>query len=313
MATKLWKGGTTDHTTEWDTAANWDPAVVPADGDVVIVPATSIYAIDGIDGTIGGTVQLQGFTVEAGYSGTIGSAAVPLKISLKDGASYYDLNWAGTGRSYIQVADGFSQINVTAAAATSAGKAGLSLTTAHDATTGGVIIVACQSGSQSVAIGTGFSDTDYLDAEAQVVRVAEGTVTLGAALTEGDGSTAPDLQITGGTTYSNCPLGTVTKLGGTYYHENGNVTAFNGVSGTTYERSDDTMTAVELGGTERLIADANGKTRIFTNTILLGGSCALDDAGGSITFSNAAQIKGGANASQLPKRTNATVAFGALP
>jgi len=76
MATKVWVGGDVGGTGDVTIAANWLPAVVPADTETVIFPSHVSYAVDGLATFPADATTNNGLTeviIEDGVSYDIGS------------------------------------------------------------------------------------------------------------------------------------------------------------------------------------------------------------------------------------------------
>lgn len=302
MAVKTWVGTTTNPAT----AGNWSGGTVPEDGDSIVVPASATFGIAGADLTAGGTVQFVGLTVEEGCTVTLGSAATPLHIDLKDGASYYDANLAGSGVSYLQI-DNAANINVTNAASAATGLFGLTITGVNDASAQGKLNIRCPS-TAKIAVGTTVAGS----CEANVITVSGGNVTLQSGLVKYDGSAAPDLTMSGGDVAVYCPTGTIAKTGGNMTTLGGAIAAYTGNGGNTYHKSTGTITAGTIGGNEAFDASLDLRAKTITSFTIQGSSATYKDPNKVITNTNPIQLKGGAKVSQLDIGTDCGIARSAL-
>ena len=263
-------------------ATNWEDAAVPVAGDVVVFPAGTTGTLYGHDMTASGTVAFAGFIIEAGVTATIGTKDRPLHIDLLYSAAYYsaDLRSWGAG-TYLEI-DNYKSVDITGSGGVAgAGIPGLNITGVLDATATGTINV---NGGSSASVGLAALNGQTL--EANTVKVTAGTVTIGAGVTDKDGSTAFAFTKSGGTTYNYSPLMSMTSTGGTLYQEAGGVTTtFSENGGTTWYNSDGTLAAatpvVAKGGTLRF--DGNTKGRAVTKTILLQAGATMRDPGATVT------------------------------
>ena len=86
MARNYWKGGTD---TSWATVTNWSTGAIPADGEDVIIPASTRVSIlqngDRTGDTGSAGLDLASFTVERGYQGQLGQRGEPLQFAVSSG------------------------------------------------------------------------------------------------------------------------------------------------------------------------------------------------------------------------------------
>ncbi|MDD5011705.1 MAG: hypothetical protein PHQ00_06240 [Phycisphaerae bacterium] len=109
MADIIWLGGTTDHETDANTAANWDLARIPADGDRLIFNGAAVTnSATGLkyncDFTLlSGTLSLTGIIKDSGFTGNIGSAANPLICNIEYDGTKGEFNFKGAGYAYVEL------------------------------------------------------------------------------------------------------------------------------------------------------------------------------------------------------------------
>jgi hypothetical protein len=288
------------------TVTNWSLNHVPADGEPIRFSALAVYMPTGYDVTAGGTIQTPGFVVEEGCTGPIGSASVPFHIDLKDGGSYYSVNYAGTGTSFLQI-DNADSINITNAASGTTGTYGLTLTGVNDSSTLAKINIRCPA-TAKISIGTSVAGS----CEANSITVAGGIVAIRSGVVAYDGAAAPNLTMSGGTVTTNCPLATVTKYGGSLTTQAGAITSLTGNGGNTYHTSTGTLTAGVIGGTEIFDCSSDLRAKTITSFTVQGSSATYKDPNKVITNTNPIQLKGGAKASQLDMGTDCGIARSAL-
>ncbi len=243
----------------------------PGDGEIPVIQSHITNNITGADTT---AAQFRGFIVEEGSTITIGSLGTSLQMDLKDVATYYEALLGGTGVSYLDI-DNYHEINVMAAAASpGTGLWGLNLLGAHDAddTGGRGTINIYASSNQSIGIGAEPAG----DMEVNKIVAISGNVTVGAAVTENDDSTAPDIDIQGADVTTKCALGTVVKTAGTWTHEDGIVATYYGSDGTTNYNSDGTLTNGYGSGGDIFTLANNPDTVTISNYELREGASYLD-------------------------------------
>ncbi len=107
MAVKYWLGGDSGNETDGSVAANWEAAVVPADGDEIhldgragVDPATGKHWA--LVTTFTGTPDLDLFHVHSTYNGNIGGDATQIAMNLDNGRLIYE----GSGDAYILLSEG---------------------------------------------------------------------------------------------------------------------------------------------------------------------------------------------------------------
>jgi len=91
MATKYWVGGDGAAPNDWDTAANWEPAIVPASGDAIFIQGSQSI-LDNVDRSANDYTD---FEVLPDYTGALGSQTEPLIIDVDT------FKFAGQGLAYI--------------------------------------------------------------------------------------------------------------------------------------------------------------------------------------------------------------------
>lgn len=278
-ATDTWIGTTDGKFIAVD--ANWYSATAIASGDAVVVPKTAAQDID--DSLDADAVTLVGFEVEEGADIAIGTYTaagliVPLKITMLDTGSYYDVTLAGSGETFLQVTD-YANIFVTEAPEASSSNYGLNLTGLcdGDASCLGLVFITAETGTISLAANPG----EVFEAEAISITGAE--VTLGEGVVDPDGSSAlPLLTINGGTVITRCATTVLNVTDSEYRHENGAITTLNVKGGTAVIAGAMTIATanVEAGATLDMTGDLQAKT---LSAVHLHEGSTLDYRGGHVT------------------------------
>ena len=110
MATRIWKGNDSSTPNDYSVAGNWDTAV-PTASDTVIIPAGSASITAGLNQS---SVELAEFTVQEGYTGTIGirgaSGAEPTYLQI-DLANDSPCEFTLQNHAYVNI--GTSDVDVT--------------------------------------------------------------------------------------------------------------------------------------------------------------------------------------------------------
>ncbi|MBS3735362.1 MAG: hypothetical protein KGY99_10645 [Phycisphaerae bacterium] len=274
---QIWDGSTDG---DWSTGANWESGNAPGNGDSVRIPAGVTQGIDGYDAS--GTT-LVGFTVE-NTSITIGSKTTPLHITLYDSSTAYDAILEGTGETHLQIDDYENIVVRDAATSPGTGEYGLNLSGALDdtntpAASGNIIILA----GANASIGLG--SEAGTDLELNDLKVTGGSVTVGSSVTEDDGSTAPDMSMTGGTAETHSALGTVSQTGGTWRHHSGAVTTMNVDGGKCHYRSTGTASTVTVANSGQVLCTEDIRGRTFSALTMYSGAT-FKDPMESVTLTN---------------------------
>lgn len=239
MANKVWVlTGTTPGT--WSTGANWSGGSAPGAADNIRIPAGTA-PISGYDAT---AVTFGYVVVEAGYTGTIGSASSYLIMKCAR------FEFSGLGAAYIDLNNSNISPNVFATAAAAAGYRGLYLKGSNLAT------LSIEGGS------VGLAALAFETAVAAAVRIAgsKADVWIGA------GVTLTDVEALAGAVEIRCAVvGTITQ-GGTAKvttTEVGAVATWTVNGGQAFPQSTGTVTTMTLnGGTTDFTG--NGASRTVT-------------------------------------------------
>lgn len=246
MATKFWVGGDATSPNDWATAANWSPAVVPIAGDDVIIQGA--VNIDGYDAS---AVTLNNFTVEDGYTGTIGSRTTYLDITM--GAADI-FTFSGRGRAYIDVNASAVDMVIHTTASQSQGQAGLYL------------------------LGTAIDDVQVRGGS---VKFEGSTVTTfdaknGSNVEFDSGCTVTNLNNTGGTVVSEGTSTNVKATGGT--------TTINGTAAVTSLECRGGTLFCNTTGTVTTLTVADTGSVDMRNLLTARTVTTLDINGGSIRY-----------------------------
>ena len=264
-------------------ADNWDANAAPVAGDVPVVPADATVAIFGT--TYTSAAGLNGFIEEPGCSVNIGSYAKPLNLPFDTGAGV-NLDLDGSGVVYLHIrsesstASTSAVINVTGAAAGSAGAYGLNLTSDTANVIAAVNISAERNETISLAAHQG--DSGCFTS----IKVQGGEVSIGSAADTG----AITPTISGGTVYNWNAVGVLTMTAGTFYNEGtATMTSANVDAGTFHQKSTGQLDSATIGGTLDFSKDPRTHT-ISSAGITLRAGAVLNDPHGTLTGSAAGAI-----------------------
>ena len=141
MATMYWVGGTSGYEGKYDTAANWSGGAVPTAGDTVHI--TGSQNID--DGLNQSSVDVDKFSVESSYTGTIGSKGSPLQVGITDTSGA--IEFSGSGESHLDI--GGSAVNMTIHSTASAAVGSYGLTIKGT----GIAVLSVEGGKVGIATG----------------------------------------------------------------------------------------------------------------------------------------------------------------
>lgn len=249
MADKYWLG-TTD--TSWATATNWSGGTVPVSTDSVIVQGD----VD-IVGSDQSAVLLAGFTVEAGYTGNIGSLDTPLEID----CDTFDYN--STGRSFIDIGSSAAPCNITR--------------------TGNEL-----NGSQALWLKGSAITT--IRADAGSIRLWGSTVTelnsQGATVYADADTTITQLNVTRGNFTSDGTITNGDQSGGSVRLEGANATtSYQATGGSAVLNSTGTITTLDAEGSASINLAAILETRTVT-TLTIGGSATVNVDLNLVTVTN---------------------------
>ena len=266
MASKMWIGGDTTDPNKWSVAVNWEPSGIPANSDVVTIPAGSPAILDGLDQS---GVQLDGFIVEEGFTSAIGTEITQLKIKLK----VDDFLFAGTGTSTIEVSVAvISDVSprVTQCGLGSVGVPGLELS-------GNAFDAIAFAGSGSLGVGTRPGDN--------VTRVEDISVSGNGSVVVGPGveAAAGDPNITvsgaGATVTVDCDVNDVHALRGTYRQRDGKWLTAYIHEATAFSPGDGIYGTTEVDTNGKLYNNENNNVRTFTTVTITDGGTWMDPAG----------------------------------
>lgn len=306
MAEHIWTGAVD---TDFGTAGNWSPAGPPATGDTGIVPASATVNIAGSDET---SAPLDKFIVEEGCTITIGSAATKLQLSFASETNCI-ADLSGTGLTYLSLAEAKSIIVRNAAVPPGTGQYGLNLI-GLTATNNPTLNISIDpdlgvSGDAAPSVSIGANATEAM--EVQYINVTGGVVTIGDGVTESDGATAPDMDISNGTVTCSSPLGAVTQSGGTLWQKAGAVTTLHQEGGTCYYMSTGTITNLRVnnGGVFDCTRDLSART--VTNCVLSEGG-QINDPQKTVTFTNGIDLENHGPTSPWDRGKHYTVSFSAI-
>lgn len=256
MANKYW---TSTSSGDYSVAGNWTPSGVPVANDVVYITAGSASITAGLNQS---AVGLDGFFVEAGYTGSIGSPSAYLQITVDTGEP---VALAGSGVIYLDLGSSdVSPIVNNTATVTGTSGFGLYLLGSALATltvNKGVVGLAAR-GDQTSAATT--LNVNWINSQ-----LTDATVVCGA------GVTLTTVNQTGGTLTINSAATTVTTLAGTcFILGSGAVTTLTNNGAALYPASTGTITT----------CNANSGTTDFTRSLAARTVTTLATAGQNATI-----------------------------
>ena len=247
MANKRWDGNTVSYVGDYSHAANWSPSGVPGAADVVVIPSGSASITTGLDQS---AVAITSFTVERGYSGTIGSATANLQLDTTG------FTFSGTGLAYVDLGSQTVSPQIYNTATATTGNRGLYLIGT------GIATLSVMGGKVGLAFRHGTSAT------ATTVRVVGST----AYLEVGTGTTLTNAIVDSGELVVRCAFTTATVYSGTFTTEGtGAGTTINLYAGTVTPNSTGTITTInQYGGEVDYMASAAARTLTNYNPYPLG-------------------------------------------
>lgn len=259
MANKRWIG--TDG--NYGTAANWSPTNVPVAADNVVIPAGGSSITSGLNQS---AVAIGSFTVEEGFSGTIGSATGYLQI---DPDSF---TFEGTGLSFIDIGSAAIDPEIVKTASASTGYFGLYLKGSA------IDVLNVLSGSVGVAVQLGETSA------VTTVRCigSSALVTLGVGVTDGI-----VVDQFGGTVESYTNVTTATLNGGNLYlYGDATNTTTNLKGGALIHNSSGTVTTINAySGTADWQKSGIART-VTTINVYKGGTVTLKLNKAAVTYTN---------------------------
>ena len=248
MANKIWLG-TTD--TDWATAANWSPSGAPASSDNVRFVAAYSNNIAGYNAS---AVNLADCVVEAGFSGTVGSATADLQLS----CTYFE--FSGEAVTYIDL--GSTSVDPRI------------LKTAVSPGTGqyGLYLIGTGIGTLSVEGGsTGLAAVHGQAATAVTIRQRGGDIRVGS------GATVTNYTGYSGSATVNTNLTTVKLFGGTLTTgEQATVTTLTIEAGTCVANSSGTITTATIHGGNLDLSQTGVARTVSTLNLNPGGGISYD-------------------------------------
>lgn len=248
MAIKKWIG--TDGS--YSTGANWSPANVPVNSDIVRIPAGAGNISSGLDQS---AVTLTAFIVEKGYTGTIGSSAGYLKLVTAR------FEFDGGGVSYIDLGTSAIAPQVFGTAAGGDGTRGLYLLGSALTT------LNVTGGSVGLAVGVGETST-----------VATARLALaGASLWLGTGVSLTAHDNHAGDAIIRCALTTLNIYGGSVLtSEVGAIATVNVKGGTFTPNSTGTITALNSYGGSVDFRQSDAARTVTTTNKYKGGTISIN-------------------------------------
>jgi len=249
MANKRWDGNTASYVGDYSHAANWSPSGVPGAADVVVIPSGSASITTGLDQS---AVAIGSFTVERGYTGTIGSATANLQL---DTVAF---TFNGTGVAYIDLGSQTVSPQIYNTATATTGNRGLYLIGT------GIATLSVMGGKVGLAFRHNTVST------ATTVRVEGST----AYLEVGTGATLTNAIVSDGSLTVRCAFTTATVYSGSFITEGtGAGTTINVYAGTVTPNSTGTVTTInQYGGAVDYMGNAAARTLTNYNPFPLSDS-----------------------------------------
>jgi len=207
---------------DYNCIGNWAQAAIPVANDLVLITGTSNITY----GLNQSSVEVDGFYVMPGYSGTIGTASAYLQIDV-DNATRFE--FSGTGTSYIDVGGAAISPIIKKTKTATGGQAGLYLK--------GSALVTIDQQSGVVRYDSTTFTTLYVGSASSCTAYVASTCTV------------TTVQNMGGTIVLECAATTVNNQSGTLTTEgSGAITTLNCDAGTVYSNSSGTVTTVNADG-----------------------------------------------------------------
>lgn len=269
MATKLWLGNDSGNEGDWDTAANFSPSGVPANGDTVILRDNSQGVTDGFDQS---AVALAALYIDRSFTGDIGDDDNYLQIGSAlvvlgehDGPG----SPSGSGRIKLDLGSATvaTVISHYSGTPTDTGQAAIRLLADNASTSIEVI-----KGTLAVAPDPGETST------VGTITVAyDSQLTNDADVFIGDGVTLTTLSTKGGQTLLQCAATTVNASAGELTTRgSGAITTLNATGATVISNSTGTVTTVNISG-GHVNTLKSSQARTFTTVKLeKGGKLSYD-------------------------------------
>ena len=283
MATRIWDSGIGATDLNFLTAANWSDNTAPIDGDTAIIASTS----DAILGNLATGLDSMVFRIGPGFTGTLGTAALPLDID----CTTFDFE---SGGQSCYVRGDFTTVNV---------KGGIASSTMLDfgATPNAITTLRCMGGSGKVNLQADADVTNLvvIDADGLTIAAASGAAITDLIMDSGNvtitSRTITTATVRGGVlTLAGSAAITTLNLepGGVVNHQaTGAIGTFNGYGGFFDGRDNENVGAVQIGSTAATIwegCELNVQSAInnFTapNGIVYNGGKVFWHRNSTITF-----------------------------
>lgn len=204
---------------DYNCIGNWAEAAKPVANDLVLITGTSAITY----GLNQSSVEVDGFMVQPGYSGNIGSASAYLQIDV-DNATRFE--FSGTGTCYIDVGGAAISPIIKKTKTATGGQAGLYL-----------------KGSALATVDQQSGVVRYDSTTFTTLYVGPGTAYIASTCT------TTTIQNMGGTVVLECAATTVNNQSGTLTTEgSGAITTLNCDAGTVYSNSSGTVGTCNADG-----------------------------------------------------------------
>lgn len=267
---------------DYNTAENWDTGAVPtANDDVAILGKYDVPILYGLNQ---GSISINEFIVESGFTSAIGGTDSGYLKLLLDGDSTF--KFAGRGTSYIDV--GASNIDpvINNTASPASGRHGLywkGTATTDFYLNKGYVGFGVEPGNVSKCdvFHVGYVGNQLSDAN---LTIGEGTIDVST------GSPAdPDVIQAGGHVVAQCDVASVTVFenAGTYTQEKGIWTTATLGGGRIYPDSDGTYVTTNFVGPAELLNTRTLVAKTFTNLSIFHNGVTILDPHAKITWGSA--------------------------
>jgi hypothetical protein len=266
MANRQWTGAASG---VWNATGNWEPATIPIAGDDVFIQNNSV-SIDAYDNS---AVTLGSLTIDASYTGTIGSATATLQTGatlVYIGQHFGQGNPAGSTRLNLD----FGSVQTTIAVYSTAN-------TSSDANLEPLRIIGTHA-SNALTIFSGIVGIATND-ETDVATILEATLNGdGAQCQFAEGVTLGTLNVAAGNATVGDDITTaINQSGGTVQtHRAAAVPLWNIDGGTGIANSTGLLTTAAVRG--ELDFSQNGLTKVVTNLSVHNGATLNLDSGNSL-------------------------------
>lgn len=276
MATNIFDGSTDGDVTDGD---NWSLAVIPANDDDVIFPASVTGLTITGDMTAGGTIAISTLVVENLCPLTFGTAGAPVQVDV-GGAGASTVNIDGRGEAHWDI-DNAALITYKGTAST------VSVIGLDN------VKIVVDSSFVNMTLGDGGATTTEFDT---IVVKAANKCFISAAIEDVASAGWADLEITGGTVESFSKLDTVTQYGGTWTHFEEEVVTLFQLGGSALYKSAGTITTLSVRNGS---IDLSGDQRAVTVTTATCEDGTVLDPDARVTWTNDLEL----TRSSIPKCT----------